>query len=111
VVAAAQADADIKNSFTNTTISKRCGDIHRWHKFLSQAEKWATPFSNRSQLKTDLEKAIISDVSSPSIGLTDLARRGKVRLATQPFAELSKTLHRTSKMEAIPTLSETEEGN
>jgi len=70
-----------------------------------------TPFSNQSQLKTDLEKATISDVSSPSTRLTDLARRGKVRLAPQPFAELSQTLHRLSKMKAILTPSETEEEN
>jgi len=63
------------------------------------------------RLKTDLEKATVSDVSSPSTGLTDLARRGKVRLAPQPFAELSQTFHHISKMKAIMTPSETEEEN
>ena len=63
------------------------------------------------RLKTDLEKATVSDVSSPSTGLTDLARRGKVRLAPQPFAELSQTLHRISKMKATPIPFGTEEEN
>jgi len=44
VVAAAQADADIKKFVTNKTISKRCEDIHRWHKFLSQAGKTGDTF-------------------------------------------------------------------
>jgi len=44
MVAAAQADADIKNSVTNSTISKRCGDIHQWHKFLSQVGKTGDTF-------------------------------------------------------------------
>jgi len=74
--------------------------------FFLKREKRATPFYNQSQLMTDLEKATISDVSLPSTGLTDLARKGKVRLAPQPFAELSQTLHRISKMKATPTPSE-----
>jgi len=69
----------------------------------------ATPFSNQSQLATDLEKATTSDAFSSSIGLTDLAQKGKVRLAPQPFTELSKTLHRTSKMKVTQIPSETQE--
>jgi len=79
--------------------------------FFLKRGKRATPFSNQSQLKTDLEKATISDVSWPSTRLTDLAQRGMVRLAPQPFVELSQTLHRISKMKATPTPSEREEEN
>jgi len=56
VVAAAQANADIKNSVTNTTSSKRCGDIHWWHKFLSQAEKTGDTFLQSVSTKDRLGK-------------------------------------------------------
>jgi hypothetical protein len=71
----------------------------------------ATPFSNQSQLEIDLEKATTSDAFSSFTGLTDLAQKGKVRLAPQPFTELSKTLHRTSKMKVTQTQLETQEEN
>jgi hypothetical protein len=44
LAASAQADADTKNSVTNQTFSKRCGDVHRWKKFLAKAGKKGDTF-------------------------------------------------------------------
>lgn len=74
---------------------------------LLKLRRRVTPFSNQSQLAIDLEKAVTSDAFSSSIGLMDLSKKGKVRLAAQPlFTELSKILHRTSKMKVTQILSE-----